>query len=122
MLAQGWRLRSHIVWDKDRVRPESLAHVKRPLIQWEPILMFSPGTHHRFYPEGLVERGNVWRFPPNATGDKGQAPFPDELARRCILPSTREGEVVLDPFCGSGTTMRVAEELGRRGVGLDLYA
>ncbi len=50
------------------------------------------------------------------------APFPEELARRCIVLSTWPDEVVFDPFCGSGTTAPVAKELGRVGVGCDLSA
>lgn len=38
----------------------------------------------------------------------------------CILAGCPVGGVVLDPFCGSGTTLKVAERLGRRGVGLEL--
>jgi hypothetical protein len=47
---------------------------------------------------------------------------PRELARRCIGPSTDPGDLVLDPFMGSGTVARVAEAMGRRAIGLDLYA
>jgi hypothetical protein len=76
-----------------------------------------------FDPAGLVEAGDVWHFPP-VRGQAGRghaAPFPDELARRCILPSTRRGDLVVDPFHGSGTTGRVAGLLGRRYAGCDLY-
>ncbi|HRE00419.1 MAG TPA: site-specific DNA-methyltransferase, partial [Ilumatobacteraceae bacterium] len=55
-------------------------------------------------------------------GDPHLAPFPDELARRCILPTTLPGDVVFDPFSGSGTIVRVAESLGRIGIGTDIYA
>jgi DNA modification methylase len=77
---------------------------------------------YKFYFDRLEEKGNVWHFGPESSGDKGYAPFPDELARRCILPSSNPGDIVLDPFSGSGTTVKVAEDLGRRGIGVELYA
>jgi len=45
---------------------------------------------------------------------------PVELVRRCLANSSVEGEVVLDPFCGSGSTLVAAELLGRRGYGIEL--
>ena len=50
------------------------------------------------------------------------ASFPLELARRCIeIFTSGPGELVVDPFAGSGTTLMAASSLGRRGVGLELY-
>jgi site-specific DNA-methyltransferase (adenine-specific) len=130
LLRRGWRLRSQIVWDKGRDAPESLRHIGRPRRSHEMIYLLSPMPQRRnpnaprpkFYPSALTETGSVWHFPPGGNGDPHLAPFPDELARRCILPSTLPGDVVLDPFAGSGTVPRVANELGRRGVGIELYA
>jgi DNA modification methylase len=48
------------------------------------------------------------------------ATFPSELVKRCILAGSPEGGVILDPFLGSGTTLAVALELDRVGVGIDL--
>lgn len=125
LLRRGWRLRAEIIWDKGRQAPESLAHVKRPRSQHEPIYMLAPADRKagvRFYPERMHETGSVWHFPPGGSGPSHLAPFPRELARRCIAPSTDPGDLVLDPFSGSGTTCRTAESMGRRGIGLDLYA
>jgi site-specific DNA-methyltransferase (adenine-specific) len=47
---------------------------------------------------------------------------PEELLRRLILASSDEGDVVLDPFCGSGTTLVVAERHARRWLGADADA
>lgn len=63
---------------------------------------------------------DVWTFGGGRyTGDH-YATFPPELPRRCILASTRPGDLVLDPFVGSGTVLEQALALGRRGVGIDL--
>lgn len=61
--------------------------------------------------------GDVWRI-SQETDNPHPAPFPEELARRCI-ESTR-AEVVLDPFMGSGTTAIAAERCGRRWIGMEI--
>ena len=64
---------------------------------------------------------SVWSFPTVTSGDnKHFATFPEELPRRCILAGSREGDVVLDPFLGTGTTGAVALSLGRAFVGVEL--
>jgi M2.ncuI DNA methyltransferase len=47
--------------------------------------------------------------------------MPEEIARRCIKMFSFYGGVVLDPFAGSGTTLKVAKELGREYVGYEIY-
>lgn len=121
--ADGWILRSRVTWDKGQVKPEDINHVRRPLYASEVIFMLTRERNgYRFNPDVLAELGDVWHFPPGQPlANKHFAPFPDELARRCILASTRPGDLVIDPFAGSGTTCRVAVELGRRARGFDLY-
>lgn len=122
---RGWRLRMPIVWNKGVEERARLGYINRPRWQHEIILMLSPAARHvkpRFWPSQLVETGSVWTFAPGGSGPAHLAPFPDELVRRCLLPSTLPGDLVLDPFSGSGTTVRVATAMGRRAVGLDLYA
>lgn len=73
--------------------------------------------------EGLRNKRSVWEI-STSTSRKGSknhyATFPDELAVNCILAGTAEGDVVLDPFVGSGTTCRVANRYGRQYIGIDL--
>lgn len=63
---------------------------------------------------------SVWNMPTSSCGKNHYATFPDELAVNCILAGTAEGDIVLDPFVGSGTTCRVANRYGRQYIGIDL--
>lgn len=60
----------------------------------------------------------------NGMGEKTPHPTqkPEELVRKFVLASSNEGDVLLDPFSGSGTTLVVAEQLGRKWLGCDLVA
>lgn len=61
----------------------------------------------------------MWRF-PGAKMDENPAAFPEELPRRLIKMFSFPGETVLDPFVGSGTTMKVAASLARNSIGIEL--
>ena len=63
---------------------------------------------------------NVWSIATMPYKEAHFATFPPELPRRCILAGSREGDTVLDPFLGSGTTLLVADRLGREGIGIEL--
>src|SRR2546422_7293322 len=52
--------------------------------------------------------------------EEGIAAFPEEIPKRLIKLFTMVGETVLDPFLGSGTTLKVARELGRKGIGYEI--
>ena len=71
----------------------------------------------------LVEARNirsVWTVPLQGYSDAHFATFPENLVKPCILAGCPAGGVVFDPFVGSGTTVKVAQDLGRVGVGLEL--
>lgn len=71
----------------------------------------------------LVETRNVrtvWTIGTEAFGASHFATFPRELVSRCILAGTRPGDIVFDPFMGSGTVAECALSLGRRFVGCEL--
>lgn len=57
---------------------------------------------------------------PGSVLEKDIAAYPDELPRRIITLFSYKYETVLDPFLGSGTTMKVARELGRNSIGIEL--
>ncbi len=71
---------------------------------------------------GKRNRRDVWQLPSEPTTDAHYATFPAELSKLCILAGSRLGDLVLDPFLGSGTTGEVAERLGRRWIGIELSA
>ncbi|MCS5488307.1 site-specific DNA-methyltransferase [Curtobacterium flaccumfaciens pv. beticola] len=62
---------------------------------------------------------DVWVIPTSSGGDGHGAQFPLALPARCIGLSTDPGDIVLDPFVGSGTSVVAALALGRRGIGTD---
>lgn len=81
-------------------------------------------AHGRLRPDRSVKR-NVWKYATGtASGDAlafhHPAIFPEALARDHILSWSNEGEIVLDPFSGSGTTAKMARELGRRYIGIEI--
>ena len=59
---------------------------------------------------------NVWRMQPEQRNGQ-PAPFPIDLPTRAIRLSTWPGETVFDPFCGGGSTLRAAKDLGRKRSG-----
>ena len=63
---------------------------------------------------------NVWTIATMPYKEAHFATFPPELPRRCILAGSRAGDTILDPFLGSGTTLLVADRLGRDGIGIEL--
>jgi len=77
----------------------------------------------RYHPGG-GKPGDVWDIlPEDSQGRSGHfAAFPADLCRIPILATCPPGGVVLDPFCGTGTAMLVAQEMGRRSVGIDVSA
>ena len=97
---------------------------------WESILIASSGEWERIPPADVGRDwrdgvgcwpsmcSTVWNLRP-ADRAGHPAPFPIELARRAVRLSTWPGEVVLDPFAGSGTTLLAARQLGRRAIGIE---
>ncbi len=73
----------------------------------------------------LVDKRNkrdVWTVQSEPYDEAHFATFPPQLVRPCVLAGSPKSGVVLDPFCGSGTTGAVALELGRHFIGIDLKA
>jgi DNA modification methylase len=69
---------------------------------------------------GLKNRRTVWSINTEPCPEAHFAVFPRALVRPCIISGTRDNDLVLDPFYGAGTVGMVAQELGRRCVGIEL--
>lgn len=119
LVADGWFLRCDIIWSKPYGAPE--AALDRPSRYHEYLFLLSPNATYKYDKAACPEaHRSVWEMAPAGDDDSGHSTrFPDELPRRCILASTDPGDAVLDPFSGSGTVARVAQSLGRVGLGLD---
>lgn len=79
------------------------------------------GFYFLKYHPGGSKPGDVWDILPEDTQKrKGHfAPYPEDLCKMPILATCPQDGIVLDPFCGTGTTMYVAFRLGRKSVGID---
>ncbi len=159
--ADGWYLRSDIIWAKPNPMPESVTD--RPTKAHEYIFLLSKSSRYYFDADAVREAAlaptvdgseppgamrsselktlglsrGTGRSNPSVTHAGGRnirtvwdiatqpyagahfATFPEAIPERCIKAGSAPGDVVLDPFNGSGTTGRVAQRLSRDYVGLD---
>ena len=141
----GFMHRGEVIWDKSASAGSSCAwgsfqSASNPCLRdiHEYLLIFSKGDYK--LPRSKAERANgridtigkdefiqqtksIWSFSTeSAKRVNHPAPFPVELPKRCIEMFTFLGDVVLDPFLGSGTTAVAAKMSGRRYIGSDLSA
>jgi site-specific DNA-methyltransferase (adenine-specific) len=137
MLKTGLLMRGEIIWNKASSAGGSTAwgswqSAKNPTLRdvHEYILVFSKGSYGRSpgdkkstitKDEFLEYTKSIWSFGSESAKKIGHpAPFPVELPARCIKLYTFEGDVVLDPFMGSGTTAIAAKRLNRHYVGYEV--
>lgn len=115
---RGWTIRADVIWSRKTALSEPSAK-DRPHRQHEYLFLLTKAKRYKFDRSQLVDE-SVWTI-PHERGVPGHcAPFPKELARRCVLTGSSPGDTVLDPFMGSGTTGVVAAEHGRRFIGIEL--
>jgi site-specific DNA-methyltransferase (adenine-specific) len=138
MLESGFLMRGEIIWDKAASASASTAwgswrSASNPTLRdvHEYILVFSKGSFRRgkvkdrgdtiSRDDFLQNTRSVWTFPAESARKVGHpAPFPVELPRRLIQLYTFEGEVVLDPFMGSGQSALAALETDRHYIGYEI--
>lgn len=134
----GFLMRGEIIWDKGSSSGGSCAwgswkSASNPTLRdsHEYILVFSKGTFQRIKQPGKIDTltrddfleltKSIWKFnTESAKKVKHPAPFPIELPRRLIELYTFKGDVILDPFMGSGTTGIAAIKTNRNFVGYDI--
>lgn len=119
----GWVLRSSIIWHRLKRLPEHV--MDRPLRSYEYVFLLAKSRKYYFNKKALIDRKieeDMWTIPTQtkSSGGLDTAPFPDELVRRCLDVGCPKNGIVLDPFVGSGTTIRIANEMEISGVGIDL--
>lgn len=147
---EGFKYRDRIIWIKPegyiRISRRSGVLLQHPYPMYyypdnlqESILLFQNGNFsYEKIPKKIKEKSkinlgkyqkekwysNVWYItnvlPISNRLEKGIAAFPDEIPYRLISLFSFEGETILDPFMGSGTTLKVANELGRNSVGYEI--
>jgi len=145
----GFRYRDRIIWKKPdgylRISRRSGVLLQNPYPMYfypdnllESILIFQKGKFdYRSIPKEVREASKIdikefsdnkwymtlWEMTnvlPGSTLEKEIAAFPEELPYRIIKLFSYVGETVLDPFVGSGTTMKVARQLGRNSIGIEI--
>ena len=138
MLDLGFLMRGEIIWDKSTSAGGSCAwgswmSASNPVLRdyHEYILVFSKDSYSKNkkqekrdtigHDEFIQWTQSIWTFPAvNAKKIGHPAPFPVELPHRLINLYSYEGDVILDPFCGSGTTCIAAIQNNRRYIGYDI--
>lgn len=149
MMDEGFFYRDRIIWRKPdgyiRISRRSGVIIQHPYPMYfypdnlfEEILILQNGeySYPKIGPEHEKSRIDmrefnqgkyyltVWNItnvlPRSGRLEEGIAAYPDEIPKRLIKLFTYVGDTVLDPFLGSGTTMRVAKELGRNSYGYEL--
>jgi site-specific DNA-methyltransferase (adenine-specific) len=148
-LEAGFRYRDRIIWKKPdgylRISRRSGVILQNPYPMYfypdnllESIIIFQKGRfNYHSIPKEIREQSKIdtkefkenkwyitlWEMNnvmPGSILEKDIAAFPEELAYRAIKLFSYKGETVLDPFLGSGTTMKVAREQGRNSIGIEI--
>lgn len=148
-LEAGFRYRDRIIWKKPdgylRISRRSGVLLQNPYPMYfypdnllESIIIFQKGKFdYKSIPKEIREKSKIdkkefqdkkwfmtlWEMNnvmPGSPLEKDIAAFPEELPYRIIKLFSYVGETVLDPFVGSGTTMKVARQLGRNSIGIEI--
>ena len=124
MNKRGWIVRNVIVWHKPNAMPQPLTD--RFGNDFEYIFMFVKQKHYKFnlIKENITGKErikrSVWSINTKPSKSGHIAPYPTELITPCLLSGSNEGDIVLDPFIGSGTTAQVARINNRNYIGFEI--
>ena len=127
--ADGWYLRQDIIWSKPNPMPESMRD--RCTKSHEYLFLLSKNQNYYFDVDsikeptvtgkGMKRKRSVWNINTSSYKDAHFAVYPEELITPAILSGSEKGDIILDPFMGSGTTAKVAKSLGRYYLGCELH-
>ena len=125
----GWYLRQDIIWSKPNPMPESVRD--RCTKSHEYIFLLSKSQNYYFDVDsikeptvdkkGMKRKKSVWEVKTKPYKGAHFAVYPTELIVSPILAGSKEGDIILDPFMGSGTTAAVAKSLDRHYLGCELH-
>jgi DNA modification methylase len=125
----GWIIRNEVIWSKRSPMPTSkkdamtVAHETIWFMTKEPKYYYDYEAVKQSSSDPLLETHNlwdVWHLSPDPCSEAHFATWPREIPIRAILAGCPPDGVVLDIFAGSGTTLMVAKELGRKAIGIEL--
>jgi len=126
--ADGWYLRQDIIWSKPNPMPESMKD--RCTKSHEYIFLLSKKQNYYFDVDSIKEptkdgksmkrKKSVWNIKTKPYKGAHFAVYPEELIESCVLAGSEEGDIILDPFMGSGTTAVVAKRNDRYYRGIEL--
>lgn len=124
----GWYLRADIIWYKPNALPESVKD--RPTIAHEYLFLLSKSEKYYYDYQAIMEptssgkgkrnKRSVWIVNTEPYPGAHFATFPPALIVPCVLAGSKPGDIVLDPFLGSGTTGLVALQNARTFIGIEL--
>lgn len=109
-LNPGLPLRQIVIWDRGSGFQRTTTHYV-PSHEW--VMIFAKPA----FRINTRSVDDVWRIPPTI-GEEHPASFPPRLATKAI--ATTDATLILDPFMGSGTTLRAAKDLGRKAIGIEI--
>lgn len=117
------QIKDIIVWDKVNAQPAIRDNVLNS--QFEVVIIFErEGAAARRFSNGNFERGtlsNHWSIKREAKQHKEHgAIFPETLVEQVVGNFSKEGDTILDPFMGTGTTGVVSRRLGRKFIGIEM--
>ena len=117
------KLKEIIVWDKLNAEPAIGEGILNS--RFELLLVFDrENAISRKFSNANFNRGtleNIWQIKRSKKIHKDHgAVFPEELVEKILFNFSIEGETVLDPFAGTGTTLRVAERMNRDSIGIEI--
>ena len=110
----GYFVNDIIIWHKNNPIPLQ----GRLTNAFEFIFVLSKHPIGKYYTTEYTH--NVWKFPIASSGEGHSATYPEELSDNCIKHFTKEGDLVIDVFMGSGTTGVSAKKLKRNYIGFDV--